>query len=260
MMVNHHQGKFVWYELMTTDRPAAAEFYRKVVGWQIRDSGLSDRSYDLLFVGETAVGGMMDLPPAPRADGPPPSWMGYIAVNDVDMFAARVKEAGGGIHRAAEDIPSIGRFAVVADPQGSCFALFAGAGDMPAQSAAQWHPGHVGWHELLAADGAAAFDFYAKLFGWTKGDALDMGPMGIYQIFAIGDQAVGGMMTKPAEESRPPRWRYYINVEGIDAAMERVRAGEGQILRGPVEVPGGAWIVQGLDPQGAPFALVGQRG
>ena len=59
-------------------------------------------------------------------------------------------------------------------------------------------PGHIGWHELLAVDGKSAFDFYAGQFGWTKGDAMDMGAMGIYQLFATGKDPVGGIMDKPA--------------------------------------------------------------
>jgi uncharacterized protein len=116
-------------------------------------------------------------------------------------------------------------------------------------------PGHVGWHELYAANGAEAFAFYSKFFGWTKADALDMGAMGIYQIFAIENTPAGGIMTKM--EAMPiPFWLFYFNVENINAAAQRVKAAGGQVVLGPHQVPGGSWIIQCGDPQGAMFALV----
>ena len=78
-----------------------------------------------------------------------------------------------------------------------------------------------------------------------------MGPMGVYQMFATGGETVGGMMTK-APEIPMPFWLYYFNVEAIDAAIERIKQHGGQISNGPMEVPGGLWIVQALDPRRAP--------
>ena len=116
-------------------------------------------------------------------------------------------------------------------------------------------PGIVGWHELYAIDGQKAFGFYADLFGWTKVEAMDMGAMGVYQIFAAGGPPIGGMMTKPPGVP-VSFWNYYFQVDGIGAAMERLKAAGGSVINGPMEVPGGSWIVQGLDPQGAMFSLV----
>jgi predicted enzyme related to lactoylglutathione lyase len=82
--------------------------------------------------------------------------------------------------------------------------------------------------------------------------------MGIYQLFATGDVPVGGIMTKPAVIPMP-YWGYYFNVDGIDAAAARVTAAGGTVINGPHQVPGGQWIVQGTDPQGAVFALVAMQ-
>ena len=111
---------------------------------------------------------------------------------------------------------------------------------------------------LVGLDGATAFDFYARLFGWTKADAIDMGAMGIYQLFATGGAPVGGMMTKTPETPQP-FWLYYFNVEAIDAAIARVEEGGGTLVNGPHEVPGGSFIAQCLDPQRAMFAMVAPR-
>jgi predicted enzyme related to lactoylglutathione lyase len=87
---------------------------------------------------------------------------------------------------------------------------------------------------------------------------MDMGPMGIYQLFAIDAVPSGGMMTK-TKDMPAPTWLYYFNVDDIDAGAKRVTDAGGQILFGPIEVPGGSWIVQCRDPQDAMFALLGPR-
>jgi predicted enzyme related to lactoylglutathione lyase len=201
----------------------------------------------------------MALPESATQAGARPGWIGYVAVEDVDASALQATKAGGRVYHAATDIPGVGRFAVVGDPQGAVLALFKGASEAEPEPAPQGTPGHAGWRELHATDREAAFAFYAELFGWTKGEALDMGPMGLYQLFAAGGEVLGGMMTKP-ETAPMPFWLYYFNVAGIDAAAGRLQAAGGQILIGPMELPGGGFILQCLDPQGALFALVGPRG
>ena len=111
---------------------------------------------------------------------------------------------------------------------------------------------------LNVDDVEEAVAFYSTLFGWTKAEHHDMGPMGIYQMFATGGETIGGMMTKPPAVPAPC-WLYYFNIDAIDAAASRVQAGGGAILNGPMEVPGGHWIVQCRDPQGAVFCLVAPR-
>lgn len=252
-------GHFVWYELMTTDQEAAIRFYGDVVGWTARDAGMPGMAYALLSSAGDDICGVMDLPETARAMGAPPSWIGYVGVDDVDVAAASVAAGGGQVYRAPEDIPGIGRFAVVADPEGAVFALFRGAGEMPPRNPAQ-RPGLVGWHELMAADRERAFAFYEGQFGWAKDTAVDMGPLGVYQIFNYGSGAdgVGGMMTRPPGVTAS-FWIYYFTTDDITAAEARVIAGGGRIINGPMEVPGGVHIFQAQDPQGAVFAMVGPK-
>ncbi|MBU6497811.1 MAG: VOC family protein [Rhodospirillales bacterium] len=255
--MTEHLGRFVWYDLMTTDPQAAAAFYGDVIGWRTRDSGLPDRSYTILLAGETGVGGLMALPPEACAAGARPGWKGYIAGGEVDSAVGRVKQAGGTVHHAPEDIPGIGRFAVVADPHGAVFTLFHGA-SAPPPPLPPGMPGTIGWHELQAGDMESAFAFYSTLFGWTKDHAFDMGAMGTYQIFAQGGVPIGGMMTRSAAVPMP-FWLYYFNVDAIDAAVARTTERGGALINGPMEVPGGLWVAQCRDPQGAMFAMVAPR-
>jgi len=255
-------SNFVWYELMTSDVDAAAAFYTSVIGWNAADAGMPDMQYTLVRVGERQVGGLMAVPPGAAAMGVKPGWIGYIGVDDVDAASDAASKAGATVHMAPKDIPGIGRFSVIADPTGASICLFTGHGD-PAPALPPMSPGSIGWHELHSADPEAAWTFYQSQFGWTKGDALDMGPMGTYQLFSTGgatgmDMMSGGMMKIPPG-SPASGWLYYFVVDDIDAALKRVTDNGGTVIMPPTEVPGGAWIIQGLDPQGAMFALVGMR-
>ncbi|HEY0412080.1 MAG TPA: VOC family protein [Allosphingosinicella sp.] len=251
-----HEGKFIWYELLTDDVAAARDFYAGIVGWNTRDAGGENTGYILLLAGDRGVGGIMAIPEEARAAGAQPGWTGYIAVADTDAAAARIEAAGGTIHRAPGDIPNVGRFAVVADPQGAVFQLLTSRGDGAMTPLDRMAPGNVGWHELYSTDWEAGFAFYADQFGWAKDQAVDMGPMGTYQLFAPapGAEAIGGMMNMP--DLPKPAWGFYFVVEGIDAAAERVKAAGGQVVMGPMEVPDGSFVIQGRDLQGAMFALV----
>jgi hypothetical protein len=148
----------------------------------------------------------------------------------------------------------MGRFSVIQDPHGAVIATWKAVGE-PGGHDGEPAVGEFSWHELYAADWEAAYSFYSDLFGWKKLTPMDMGPMGIYQLFGRTDLPVGGMMNKPAEMPAPPCWMYYIRVPDVQQAAEKVKELGGQILNGPMEVPGGDWIVQCLDPQGAAFAL-----
>ncbi len=253
-------GTFVWYELMTTDMAGAELFYKSVIGWDARDSGMSDMPYTLFSTGGTDIAGMMELPDQARQMGAPSSWIGYVAVDDVDTATASIAAGGGRIYRNPSDIPGIGRFSIVADPQGAIISLFKGDGDMGAVPDPMTTSGVVGWHELLTQERESAFTFYSGQFAWEKDQGIDMGPMGIYQLwkYAGSAKAAGGMMTRPPGVP-VSFWLYYFTCDDIDAAQSRVTAGGGQILNGPLEVPGGAWVFQAMDPQGAMFAMVGPR-
>lgn len=249
-------GSFVWYELATTDLDAAEAFYAAVVDWRMTDAGMPGFRYSIAHAGSAPVGGIMTLPAEACAAGAKTGWVGYVGVPDVDAAAEALSRAGGQIHRAPDDIPGVGRFAVVADPQGAVFDLFTPGGE-PMPRAAPGTPGAPGWHELHTSDWEAAFGFYAGLYGWEKSMTVDMGPMGIYQVFAGNGADIGGMMTDAQAAS--PYWLYYFTVDDIDAAARHVSEAGGAVTNGPHVVPGGMWIVHATDPQGIQFALVGTR-
>jgi predicted enzyme related to lactoylglutathione lyase len=249
-------GRFTWYELITTDMAAAKAFYAEVVGWGAQDASTPDLAYTLFAAGSARISGLMDLPEDGRKMGATPRWMGYVGVDDVDAAADRIKRLGGAVYVPPTN-SNIGRISVVADPQTATLGLVEGLKTGQQQPAELDEAGRVGWHELLAADWEKAFAFYGELFGWQKADA-EIGPTDTYQLFSAGGQTIGGMLTKRPVEP-VPYWLYYFNVGDIDAAAARVKTGGGRIFEGPLALPGGSWVARCTDPQGAFFALQGNR-
>ena len=249
-------GQFFWHELMTTDTKAAEKFYGDVVGWKATRAP-GDMPYTLFNVGDRGIAGMLAITPDMAQHGAQPGWLGYVSVDDVDGALARWKQEGGKAFMGPQEVPNVIRFAMVADPQGAPLYIAKGLVEAP-PPLPMGTPGTVGWNELMASDWQAAFAFYSKMFGWTKETAHDMGPMGIYQLFAAGGPPIGGMMTKPPQVP-VAHWGYYFNVDAIDAGTERITKGGGKIVNGPIEVPGGQWVVQAVDPQGAHFNLVAPK-
>lgn len=250
-------GRFVWYELMTTDPQAAQSFYSDVVGWSTAPFESAEIPYTLWMNGEAPVGGVMELPPEARAHDTPPHWMAYVEVEDVEATAKKAAKLGGKILVEPQEIPDIGRFAVLQDPQGAAIAIH--HNDQQTVPTDDPQVGEFSWHELATTDHQAALDFYSKLFGWKETESMDMGEMGTYQMYGQDDRTLGGMFDKSADMPGPPSWLYYTTVEDIDRTVEKVREKGGQVLNGPMEVPGGM-IAQCLDPQGAIFAVFAKAG
>lgn len=251
-MAKPRKGKPCWYELTTTDPAGAAAFYGHVLGWTTADAGMPGFDYRLASSGADMVAGIMP--------GAASSWMIYVTATDCDKAAKAVAKAGGAVLSAPADIPGTGRFAILADPQGAAFGILAPLSD-DGRAFDQGQAGHGTWHELMTSDHKAAMDFYGKQFGWKPGTSMDMGPMGSYDLFRHGKADIGGMMRQAPGMPGPdhPFWLPYFGSDGVEAAIGRVKAAGGQVFHGPREVPGGAFIMAGADPQGALFALVGPR-
>jgi uncharacterized protein len=241
-------GRFVWHELLTTDTAGAAAFYPKVLPWRTAPSSMP--GYTIWMAGQTQIGGLMALPA--EAGATPPHWLVYVGTPNVDTTCSQAQGLGARVVKAPADIPNVGRFAVLSDPQGATFALFTpGSGPPPGAPPAQ---GAFSWHELATTDVAGALRFYGQLFGWSKGPGHDMGAMGVYQIFQHGGSGVGGMCNVQGP-STAPSWLSYVNVADSNRAVAAAKAAGGRLLHGPMEVPGGSWIAMMMDPQGGAFAV-----
>lgn len=256
-MTDTNTGRPVWYDLLTTDPKAAMAFYSHVVGWTTQAFG--DSHYTMWAASQGPLGGVSALPDTARQLGAPPYWQVSIQVANVDQTVEQVKQLGGKVH-VVEDIPTVGRFAVIEDPQGAAIALFAPIGDMAPHDIARH--GEFSWNELYTTDHEAAFRFYQQIAGWERLGEFDMGDMGTYLLWGRRGKQLGGMMTKPKGMKAPDgsevptAWMFYITTDDLDAALERATGKGARLVTGPMEVPGGQRIVQLIDPQGAAFALV----
>ncbi len=255
-MVSSH-GRFAWYELVTTDVRSAKAFYTDVMGWGTREASVAGRAYTFFTVGPDSIGGLLHLPEEARRRGGSVSWVGYVEVDDVDATADRVNRLGGTVYVPPVDIAGISRISVFADPQAATLALLRWLRPGHQRSEKADEPGRVGWHELLAADREKAFAFYREVFGWQSA-GTQTGASDDYQPFSAGGQTIGGILAK-TRDLPAPFWLYYFKCDDLDAAAKRVTAAGGRILVGPVRIPGGGWMVQCADPQGAVFGLEGQR-
>jgi predicted enzyme related to lactoylglutathione lyase len=248
------RGRFVWHELLTTDTEAAIAFYTALIGWGTQAMEAGGTPYTMWMQGDRPLGGLMKLPAEAAAAGAPPNWLAYVATADVDATTARAVELGGTSLAPPQDIPGMGRFSVLQDPQGPIIAAWRSFGETGGHDGPP-AVGEFSWHELSTGDPEAAFAYYHDLFGWKKLAGMDMGPMGIYQLFGRTELPLGGMFKRPDDMPAPPCWLYYVRVPDVHQSAEKVKALGGQVLNGPMEVPGGNWIVQCMDPQGAAFAL-----
>jgi predicted enzyme related to lactoylglutathione lyase len=258
-------GNPCWYELGTSDLDAAGRFYARILGWQVVDSGMQGFDYRLARVEDDMVAGLMSN--QGQEGNPPPNWLIYFAVDDCDRSAGEIVAGGGSVLKGPDDIPGTGRFAVAADPQGAVFGLL--QPDLSRMSEAdraraeagggafdQSKAGRGNWNELMSADPEAGFAFYSRLFGWSRGEAMDMGEMGTYQLFRRNDADIGAMMG--LGDAPASAWLPYFGVDGkVTATVEAINSAGGRVHQGPMEVPGPAYIAVAQDPQGAWFAVVG---
>jgi hypothetical protein len=234
---------------MTSDPRSDLPFYEQVIGWNAQKWPDPSMDYTLLMAGETAVAGVIPTPPG--HDDVKTQWYAYVAVPDVDETLAQAESLGGSVLVPARDIPDIGRFGMILDPQGVPFAVITSC--RPAMEETDPRLLEPSWHELHTTDWKAAIRFYEALFGWEKKGEVDMGPMGVYYIFGLGRFMYGGMYDAPP--GTPSQWLTYVRVDSADAAAERAKAAGGRIVHGPAEVSGGSRIAMILDPKGAMFGV-----
>jgi predicted enzyme related to lactoylglutathione lyase len=210
-------------------------------------------TYDGLKNREQDFGGVNKLDPA---QGAPSHWISYLEVpGNLDDAINKITALGGTVAQPPFEVPTVGRMAVVADPQGAYFSPFEPASSN-GMGAPRFPPqkGDVVWHELVTTDPAAAAAFYTGITGLTS-DVNDMGT-GPYTVLMNGSEMIGGIMQKP-DEAPVPAWLIYFEIaqDSIEQALAEVTRLGGQIGMGPMEIPTmGTFAVVG-DPTGGWFGL-----
>lgn len=253
--MNPH-GRFVWHELMTADPEAAIRFYPTVTGWGVLPFD-QDPSYRMWTVNGVPIGGVLPIPEDAKAMGARPYWLPYIGTPDIEEATNRAVELGATLFVPPTQI-AVGIFSVLRDPQGATFALFQAIGDAPGHEGLP-AVGEFSWHELRTTDGVGAWAFYRELFGWNATSAMDMGPMGTYQMFGRNGVELGGIYNKPDRVAGPPAWLSYVRIPSTDHSVAHSLALGGKIMNGPMEVPGGNYVAELCDDLGIAFAVHEER-
>lgn len=251
------RGRIIWYENLSHDSRKAIAFYAKVTRWGEMASAAGGSDYTMLTLNGVPMSGAFQMPPGDAMKDVPAHWLMYVGVPDVDAAVKQAASLGAKVVMPPGDIPGMGRYSVLTDPQGATFALWTAAPGQPVPGApALAAEGAFSWHELATSDLKAGLDFYQKMFGWEKREEHDMGPLGMYVLWSQPGTPfpLGGAFTRPPQMP-VSAWILYVRTSDIDASLASVKKAGGQVLMGPMEVPGGDRVAQCLDPNGAVFAL-----
>ncbi len=248
----HPAGSFCWVELATTDQNAAKTFYTSLFGWAVEDNPMGpDDFYSMFKLSGRDTGAAYSMRKEQRAQGVPPHWMVYIAVENADKSVAKAAQAGGTVLSPAFDVMDAGRMGVIQDPTGAIFSLWE---PKRSQGITIGGDNSFCWADLSTPNPERASKFYAELFGWQlMKDGKDSSG---YIHIKNGEHFIGGI--PPAEHrnpNSPPHWLIYFQVADVQAAT--AKAGQ---LGGKVLMPAramenvGTWSIIS-DPQGAVSAL-----
>lgn len=248
-------GKFVWFEHVSRDAKKAQKFYDEVLGWRVEAFPFGGSTYDTILAGatpDTMIGGYAE----PASDRQKPHWISYVSVEDVDAAAKAAAANGGKVIEAPHDLPSVGRAARIADPQGAELYVFkSDAGDPADPPATEPPPARrFFWNELHTTDPERAVSFYEKVFGFTR-QTMDTGPAGNYYILAKDGVSRAGVTGHlPAGVS--PHWLPYVEVDDPDATIARARKLGAKIPVAPEDIPGVGRFGVVEDPTGAVLAVM----
>jgi predicted enzyme related to lactoylglutathione lyase len=251
-VTKHAPGTFCWYELATTDQQAAKAFYATVLDWSATDSPMGPGEFYTMFnLGGRNTAGGYTLHADMKANGVPPHWMPYVAVENADATAAKVEPAGGKVIAPPFDVMTYGRMAVIQDPAGAVISLWQPATHPGA--AVMHEPSSFVWADLMTPDPAGASKFYGTVFGWQADPGKDNSG---YLHLKSGDEFIGGIPPAGAlPPGVPPHWMLYIAVENCDASTAKATAAGAKVCMGPMTMEGVGRFSVIMDPQGAALAL-----
>ena len=251
---SYEPGTPCWVELSgTPDVEASESFYRELFGWEMPEL---PNSAELGGYRRAKLGGRDIAGVSPALEAGQPTGGGpYVSGADAAAPAAKVLEAGGESITEPMDVVGLGTMAVFTDPTGAVFGIWQPGTFAGSELVNEY--GAFGWNELGTRDTAAAKQFYTQVFGWDTVEEQSE-RAGTYTVWKVGEAMVGGMadidvLGLPAEV--PAHWLIYFMVEDADAAVEKAKAGGGDVRMEPIDIPIGRFAVV-ADQFGAVFAVM----
>ena len=238
-------GSVVWHEQVSSDPERAQSFYTELLGWDVERWKPGEANYPIIKANGQTHGGFT------RAQGDAPAgWIANVLVDDVDEAAAKAQSLGGTVVSGPMEMAEIGRWAIIADPQGGVISAYKPEGDYDVPA------GTFVWDELLATDVDVAKRFYTEVFGWTTA-AWDTDQPGRYTIFKrSGDTGAAGLMQRPPGASGGAIWIPYVARDDVDATVARAKELGATVLMEPSDVENVGRISLLVDPTGATFGLI----
>ena len=243
-------GRFVWRDLQTSDIAAAKTFYGELLGWTFEEVDMGGMTYTMFGFPSDNFGGMMPLDASSDA---PSHWSSYLTVDDVDAALKNAERLGATVSFGPHDIPDVGRFTGIGDPQGAAVNLFTPLSSEDTDPPMTPPAGGVSWNELLTDDPAAAIEFYGQIVDWTTEKSTMSHDMD-YWVAKQGKSMRASIMMKPPIMP-VSAWLIYFAVSNIDDAVARVKA-LGGMAYGVTTVEGVGTFTYASDPAGAPFGLI----
>lgn len=244
-------GRFVWHDLMTTDLDASLKFYSELFPeWTLQPLQAGGKVvYHSIRVQGADCGGLVAMP----ADGGIPSqWLGYVSVDDCEAAIRRAEAEGGRCVVRMMAAPGVGRFALIADPQGAVLKPFEAQKELTLPQ--QPTSGSFAWDEVLAPDVSSTRRFYESVFGWTSTET-PIHDTGTYTMFKVGPSNVAGGLSMPADADHPAHWLPYLYADDLDQRSSRAEKLGATTFVPPRDIPGIGRFAVHADPTGASFAL-----
>ena len=251
--MSNNNGKFVWFEYVSTDIQKAKGFFGELFGWTTQEVPMPDGKYEMIASGGRTIGGYLPTPegaPAKASAKNDAHFLSHLGVADAKATAAQVQKLGGKVHKGPLKIGEFGTMAIVADPHGGVFALW-----QPAKSEEQPAPttNTFCWNELMSSDAAASVAFYSAVGGFSA-KAQDMPGMGTYNVLESGGQPRAGIMQKKGEQ--PHAWLPYVQVASADKTADKAKKLGGQVIVPPTDIPSVGRFAILLDNQGAAIGIL----
>ena len=247
--LTHIPGKFVWFDLATSDLKAAQRFYGDVFGWKFSKLRGVDEDYFIARAGTLPVAGVFRPAQAPRGVTTA-RWLSFASTPDIGAALSRLTAGGATVLVPATKVPGRGTHALLRDSQGAIVGLLQSeSGDRPDAAVSA---GEFFWVDLYARDPEAAARAYANLGFDVQKDAIS-GDSRI--VLAAKGYARAGIMKLP-DVAREPGWLPYVQVDDVPATLERVRARGGRVLREPDPAVLNGQFAVFSDPQGGVIGVL----
>lgn len=244
-------GTPCWVDVTSPDLDRTIAFYSGLFGWEgERDPRPEAGGYTMFSLNEKLVAAAS--PPPPGQEGIPPHWTTYIASDDVDATAERIREAGGTVLAEPFDVFDAGRMAVAQDPTGAAFGVWQAGAHHGAQLANE--PGTLNWNECQTKDAPAAETFYCRVFDYGI-DAMPMGEP--YRVLKVAGKGIGGLLQlRPEMGDIPPNWATVFSVADTDASAATAGELGAHVLAPPTDLPEIGRYAVLRDPVGAVFGVI----